>query len=211
MIEVSKGKIDAISGPLKFSEEGLKNKIRQMPLVGPLYGKLVYPEESIGTHHSSCVFVRSDSEFEYTKPASLDGKIIGAALNYDYGKEMNHYLEKRIVEDKGSVSLITGSNVFFQNLQKLVFKRVDAILMDKTGGLFAIKTAVEQGKLKPDSVKMLGCSGVPSYLYLCFSGTTPDKSKKLAAIFDKGIVELRKSGELELILNKYEIKDWLPR
>jgi len=208
MIEVSKGRIDAISGPLKFDKEALKVKIRQAPMIGPLYGELIYPERSIGVHHSSCVFVHSDAEWEYTGPSSLDGKIIGAGQNYDYGKEINLYLETRLAKDKDSVVLLTGNSVFAKNLKKLQHKRVDVVLMDKVSGNYAIQTAVKQGELGQGLVKLLGCSGMPAKLYLAFSGHTPDISKKLVSIFDKGIEELRKSGELKEILSKYGLQDW---
>lgn len=208
MIEVSQGRIDAISGPLKFDEEALKVKARQMPLIGPLYGELIYPERSVGIHHSSCVFVHSDDKWEYTGLSSLDGKTIGAGKNYDYGKETNLYLENRLIADKNSVVFVTGNSVFAKNLKKLKHKRVDVVLMDKVSGRHAIQTAVEQGELEEGLVKLLGCSGMPANLYLAFSSIAPEMSKKLAATFDKGIEELRKSGELKEILAKYGLQDW---
>tara|TARA_R110001592_G_scaffold65203_2_gene200287 strand:- start:7861 stop:8754 length:894 start_codon:yes stop_codon:yes gene_type:complete len=208
MIEVSNGRIDAISGPLKFDKEALKVKIRQEPMIGPLYAELIYPERNIGVHHSSCVFVHSDAEWEYSGLSSLDGKIIGAGKSYDYGTETNLYLENGLAKDKDSVVLLTGNSVFAKNLKKLEHKRVDVVLMDKVSGRHAIQTAVDQGELGQGLVKLLGCSGMPANLYLAFSGRTPDISKKLASTFDKGIEELRKSGELKEILSKYGLQDW---
>lgn len=208
MLEVSQGRIDAISGPLKFNIEALKVKIRQEPLIGPLYGELIYPERSVGIHHSSCAFVHSDASWEFTGLSSLDRKIIGAGKSYDYGKETNLYLENRFAEDKDSVVFITGNAVFAKNLKKLEYKRVDVVLMDKVSGRNAIQIAVKEGELEQDSVKFLGCSGMPAELYLAFSGRNPEMSKKLTSIFDKGIEDLRKSGELTEILSKYGLQDW---
>lgn len=208
MIEVSEGRIDAISGPLKFDTEALKVKIRQEPLIGPLYSELIYPERSIGIHHSSCVFVHSDAEWKYSGLSSLDGKIIGAGKSYDYGKETNLYLENRLAKDNDSVVLLTGNSVFAKNLKKLEHKRVDVVLMDKVSGRHAIQTAVKKGELGQDLIKLSGCSGMPASLYLAFSGHTPDISKQLASTFDKGIEGLRKSGELKEILSKYGLQDW---
>jgi polar amino acid transport system substrate-binding protein len=208
MIEVNKGRIDAISGPLKFDKEALKVKIRQEPLIGPLYGELIYPQKSVGIHHSSCVFVHSDANWEFTDLTSLDGKIIGAGQSYDYGTETNLYLENRLINDKDTIILLTGNSVFAKNLKKLEHKRIDVVLMDKVSGKHAIQTAVKQGKLEQDSVKLLGCSGIPASLFLAFSGHSPDKSKQLAKFFDNGIKVLRESGQLKEILSKYELQDW---
>jgi polar amino acid transport system substrate-binding protein len=208
MIEVNKGRIDAISGPLKFDKEALKIKIRQGPMIGPLYGELIYPEKNVGVHHSSCVFVHSDAEWEYTELSSLDGKTIGAGKNYDYGKETNLYLEERLAKDKDSVVFLTGNFVFTQNLKKLKHKRIDVVLMDRVSGRYAIQTAIAEREFESGLVKLLGCSGEPANLYLAFSGRTPDISKKLASTFDKGIAELRKSGVLKEILSKYGLQDW---
>jgi polar amino acid transport system substrate-binding protein len=203
MIEVSKGRVDAISRPLKFDKEALKIKIRQGPLIGPLYGELIYPKNNIGGHHSSCAFVHSDAKWEYTGPSSLDGKIVGAGKHYDYGKETNLYLEKHLVKDKGSVVLLIGNSVFAKNLKKLGHKRIDVVLMDKVSGKYAVQTSVKQGV-----VKLLGCSGVPANLYLAFSGRNSEISKKLAPIFDKGIEKLRNSGGFKEILIKYGLQHW---
>lgn len=208
MIEVSQGRLDAISGPLKFDKEALKVKIRQEPLIGPLYGELIYPERSVGIHHSSCAFIHSDAKWAFTGLSSLDGKIIGAGKSYDYGKETNLYLENRLAEDKDSVVFITGNSVFAKNLKKLEHKRIDVVLMDKVSGRNAIQIAVKEGELEQGSVKLLGCSGMPAELYLAFSGRSPDIARKLASIFDKGIEDLRQTGELKEILSKYGLQDW---
>lgn len=211
MLQVSKGHLDALSGPLKFDNKALEIKSRHLPEIGPLYGKLIYPQNTIGVHHSSCVFVRSDSKWDYSNFESLDQKSIGLALHYDYGSQMNLYLEKRAKINDSRLIMLTGDNVFSRLLRLLVRKRIDIILMDKVSGQFAIKSAIEEKQIKEGLVRLSGCSGVPASLYLAFSGYKKKQSKQLADIFDNGIISLRESGELNKILSKYGITDWEAR
>ena len=44
-------------------------------------------------------------------------------------------------------------------------------------------------------------------IFMAFS-PAKDSSKKYSQIFDEGLVELRKSGKLQEILDRYGVKDW---
>ena len=209
MVEVNKGNIDAISGPLRFSESELQDKVRQMPRIGPLYGEMIYPTETIGTHLSSCVFVRSNYDFVYSGVSSLDDQRVGAAHSYNYGEEMNEYLEKRMKNSSSRISKLSGNHIFIRNIKKLLLNRIDIVLMDRFSGNHAIQMAENEGVIESNSVSLAGCSGVPSYLYLAFSKANPEKSQRLAQIFDEGIRKIRQSGELQIILEKYGVQDWI--
>ncbi|MGL1885853.1 MAG: transporter substrate-binding domain-containing protein [Reichenbachiella sp.] len=209
MVEVNEGDIDAISGPLKFSPEDLKEKIRQMPLIGPMYGALKYPTMSVGVHHSSCVYKKGEDEWQYTTPKSLSGKAIGAAQNYDYGQEMNGFLEQYERNVDTRVERLTGDNIFHRNILRLNLKRIDVILMDRTGGKWAIKKAENKGVISPGQIVLSGCTGESAELYLAFSSTDAKRAQYLGEIFDRGVKRLRDSGKLQDILAKYGLVDWI--
>ncbi len=210
MMEVSGGRIDAISGPLKFSPEALEDKIRQWPVIGPLYGRLIYPEKTIGTHQSSCFFVRADSDWVFKSERSLDSQRLGTANAHDYGPLINAYIEEALKRgDRAHVQELSGDNMFLRNLKMLVSNRVDVVLIDRTSGSNTIKRAVDNGDLPVGSVKLSQCIGETQNLFLAFSGQYPERSKKLSRVFDKGIEQIRKSGELKTLLGKYGLDDWL--
>jgi polar amino acid transport system substrate-binding protein len=210
MMEVSEGRIDAISGPLQFSDDELKAKIRQLPRIGPLYARLIYPEQTIGTHQSSCFFVRSNSKWLYQGEMSLDKQRLGVANGHDYGPQMNAFLEKTIQgKNKHFVESLSGDNVFLRNLKKLVGERVDILLIDRTSGSHMIKTAEDKGEIPAGSAKLSACIGSTQNLYLSFGDQAPARAKMLARVFDKGIVHIRKSGELQRLLDKYGLDDWM--
>lgn len=209
MAEVSEGRLNAISGPLQFSGAALQDKIRQWPRIGPLYARLIYPEQTIGTHHSSCFFIRSDFEWSYGGESSLENQRLGIANAHDYGPEMNAYIESALRgKNNHLIEKLSGQNLFLRNLKKLATNRVDISLIDRISGYHAIKIAEDTGEIPAGSVKLANCTGSAQNLYLGFSDQTPERSKHLARIFDEGIVGIRKSGELKHLLDKYGLKDW---
>lgn len=212
MLEVSLGRVDAISLPLKFTGAALQDKIRQLPEIGRLYGRLIYTERPIGTHQSSCFFVRSNSEWVYDDEGSLESQRIGVANDHDYGPEMNAYLEKaRLGGNSDLIRELSGANMFLRNLKMLVARRLDIVLIDRVSGSYTIKQAEKDGEVPAGSIKLSGCIGSAQELFLGFSDKTPERSRKLARIFDDGIVRMRRSGELKSLLDKYGLDDWVKK
>jgi len=210
MAEVSEGRLDAISGPLQFLGVALQDKIRQWPEIGPLYARLIYPEQTIGTHQSSCFFVRSDSKWTYDGEHSLDGQRIGTANAHDYGPRLNAYLENaKRGENKNFIQELSGDNMFLRNLQKLEANRVDILFIDRISGSNSIKKSEDIGDIPTGSVKLALCIDSPQKLYLAFGDQNPERSQTLARVFDEGIIRIRKSGVLKAILDKYGLNDWI--
>jgi polar amino acid transport system substrate-binding protein len=58
-----------------------------------------------------------------------------------------------------------------------------------------------------DKIECAGYGDEPAMIYIAFS---PSKqgSADYARILSEGIIELRKTGELQVILNKYGLQDW---
>jgi len=211
MVEADEGRVDAVSGPLKFSGEALKDKIRQIPKMGYIYGRLIYSEKPVALYYPSCFFVRGDSGWKYEGVDSMHGFKIGSVRDFDYGTIINAYFEKvRNSGDKNALQELRGQDLAKRNLKKLKFKRVDIVLGDRDNYSYAIKTMANEGTIPPGSIKLAGCTPEGrAPLYIGFTPKTPEKSKKLARIYDMGIERLRKSGELQKILDKYGIEDWV--
>ncbi len=210
MVETDEGRVDAVSGPLKFSGEALKDKIRQLPNMGHIYGRLIYPDKAVALYHASCFFVRGDSSWKYDGVDSLHGFKIGSVRDFDYGTIINAYFEKlRKSADEMALQELKGKDLVKRNLMKLKLERVDIVLGDRNNYSYAIKTMADEGTIPSGSIKLSGCTPEGrAPLYIGFTPKTPEKSEKLARIYDIGIERLRKSGELQKILDKYGIKDW---
>lgn len=210
MFEVRDGRLDAISLPLQFSRIELQAIKRQRPKIAPLYARLIYTKQTIGTHQSSCFFVRSDSDWVYEGENSFEGQLLGVASGHDYGPTMNAFIEKSKNRNGDSlIQVLSGNDVFIRNLKMLVNKRVDIVLINHTSGSNTIKQGEDKGDLPAGSVKLSQCIGDAQNLYLGFSDNNPERSKRLAGVFDEGIVRIRNSGELKALLDKYGLDDWV--
>ena len=58
-----------------------------------------------------------------------------------------------------------------------------------------------------NKLKSAGIAAKPNKAYIAFSPVLP-KSEEYAQILSNGMIELRKTGKLEKILNKYGLTDW---
>jgi len=103
--------------------------------------------------------------------------------------------------DDRRVELIGGDTALEMNLKKLLVGRIDTTM--DAGPVLAYK--LMQLKLG-DKVELAG-SVDPTENFIAFSPVNP-KSREYAAILDRGIAEMRASGRLGQILQRYGVKDW---
>ena len=97
----------------------------------------------------------------------------------------------------------TGDDALPKLLKMLQAGRIDAILEDVSVMSYALITnGVPSGQ-----VVSAGASGEANDLYIVFA-PGKENSKKYSDQFSAGIVELRKSGKLKQILDRYSVKDW---
>ena len=62
--------------------------------------------------------------------------------------------------------------------------------------------------IESSKIKSAGSPGSGVLLYVPFSPRYQE-SRELVEIYDRGIIQLRESGELDNILTRYHMKDWL--
>jgi len=204
------GIVDAISGPIKIeSDLEMKIKIRQNENTGYIYSKLIYSKEPISLYHSSCFFGRRDMEWKYKGIQSLFPYRMAVVKNFDYGVELNNYIEVEASKNNTHrVQLMFGNDIPVRHFKMLSRRRVDLVLADLQVGLYTIKKMEKEKQLKNDSMKLLGCTEQGRrHLYVGFSPERPKESRLLAQVFDQGINRLRSSGRLKLILDKYGLSD----
>lgn len=159
----------------------------------------VFPNEAAAVIDNTFV-VKKGNAWKYAGAASLDKLKLGAIQGYSYSGEVGDYIAAN-AKNATRVDMVGGDNALEMNLKKLAAGRVDVTVDAKP--VLAYKLL----KLNlADKVEYAG-SVDPSAIYIAFSPANP-KSKEYAAILDKGIAEMRASGRLKQILDRYGVSDW---
>ncbi|WP_286234243.1 substrate-binding periplasmic protein [Thalassotalea sediminis] len=160
---------------------------------------LVYPMLAIGSQQM-CFFSLTDNLWKYTGEKSLNNLRIGIAKDTSI-KELNNFLQTNAHQFQFQPYL---DRYVDQNYRKLLKGRIDTFLFTKN------TTKWELRKLKVDhELRVSGClRREPIYL-----GFTPTKQKKeliekLSKKFDVGMHQLLASGQLETILEEYQLKQF---
>ena len=160
----------------------------------------IFPDKEqamIGFH----MFTSKDNSWTYKGLSSLDNILLGAIKDYSYLDEIDAYIGKN-KNNRRRVFLGHGDDPLKKNTQLLLYDRRNAII--ETDLVFW-HVATQMGV--QNKLKSAGIAAKPNKAYIAFSPALP-KSKEYARILSIGMVELRKTGELEKIINKYDLTDW---
>lgn len=180
LADVAKGKLDGAIGV--DYEDGLVTPAEPVVMV------------------SSDFFVLKKTAWRYNGIASLEAISFADAEGYTYGEPLDSYKAKHAGTSK--VQLAGGDAPLVTNIRKLMAGRVDTVL--ETPEVFW-DAVVRMGLAKTDFVN----AGTVVKLSPCYVGFTPnERGKKLAAVYDAKMAELRKSGRLAKILERYGMTDW---
>lgn len=161
--------------------------------------ELVFPAEPIGMWDSTFL-VREGESWRYNGPASLPDIKVGGIIGYYYMEPVGAYVEAN-KGDRSRVDLIGGRTPLDQNLRKLQAGRIDATVESR---------AVLDYKLRAMGAGhgLAFAGGTESGpIYIAFSPRHP-KAREYARILDQGIADLRTSGRLRKILDRYGVSDW---
>ena len=160
----------------------------------------VFPDEELARNVLS-FYVLKKSQWQFKGPASIENVSIGVAAGYDYRHWLNDYIKSHSADER-RVQVVAGENSLKQNLQKLMLKRIDVVVDNEAAIRFTAKT---MGIL--DEIKPAGYGVEPAYIYIAFSPNRPE-SPMLARQLSDGIFQLRRSGQLKAILDRYGLIDW---
>jgi polar amino acid transport system substrate-binding protein len=160
----------------------------------------VFPDEELA-RNVLAFYVRSDHPWRFDGPASIETVSIGVAAGYDYRRWLNDYIQVHRGNDR-RVQIVAGANPLKQNLQKLLLKRIDVVVDTEAAIRF---TAKEMGVL--EEIHAAGYGVETAYIYITFSPVLT-VSPKLASLLSKGVADLRRSGRLQRILDRYGLRDW---
>lgn len=162
----------------------------------------IFPENEQGLSRMG-FFVKKGAPWRYTGIQSLQDIRVGTVISYSYGEILDEYFSKHR-NDKLKVQWVGGDlgNPLKQNTKKLLYGRIDTFIEEyKVFAIFAEKQGIA------DKIELAGYPDEGHHMYIAFSPKL-QTSKKYAKILSDGMIALRKSGELEKIMNKYGFSDW---
>ncbi|NFV80934.1 substrate-binding periplasmic protein [Magnetospirillum aberrantis] len=159
----------------------------------------VFPALAVAVTDTTFV-VRKDNPWRYTGPDSLSQLLLGGILGYSYDGAVGNYVHTN-ARDGARVDLVGGDTALEMNLRKLVAGRIGATMDAKPVLAYKIKEMGLAGE-----VAYAG-SVDPTENFIAFSPAL-SKARDYAAIWDKGLAEMRESGRLAQILDRYGVSDW---
>ncbi|HOT46245.1 MAG TPA: transporter substrate-binding domain-containing protein [Spirochaetota bacterium] len=161
---------------------------------------LVFPEEPIGKE-TNAFFVKRGTTWRYTGVSSLERIKIGVIDGYNYDPAVDEYIKRN--RNSLKVQVMVGDRPVEKNIKKLLLGRFDAVLET----VDVMNWTLSMMNIGPDKVVEAGRIPTQLFMYVAFS---PKRKSSLehVRIFDRGIRDLRYSGKLKTILQRYSQADW---
>ena len=160
----------------------------------------VFTSESLGIDYMA-FYSRSDAPpFHYRSLADLQDKVLAVNGGYGYTDEMDAYINS--ASNSPALQITRGDQPLQRNIRMLLAGRVDLVLesipsVEQTAKQMGVANKLKRAALLPGS----------PHIYIACSPQKPTSLEYVKAL-DEGIRELRRSGELQRILDKYGMKDW---
>lgn len=162
--------------------------------------EFVFPREHLG-RVTMAIFTTGDFAWDYQGVGSLAEVRLGVISGYDYGPEVNAHLRQH-AGNLEKVDFSGGENAFSKNVEKLCQGSVDAIVESET----VFFAQIARMGLDQNEFRKVAELGDPYAVYVAFSPER-EESAQLAAAWDRGMAELRASGDLEKILTRYGLQE----
>ena len=159
--------------------------------------KLIFPNEAIGLTRN-CFFAKPDQSWEYSGVESLLSATIAVVDGYIYG-DIDDYLET----GGGRVIKLIGSETdMMKRLTELVdIDRATAFVQDFAVADYFFRSAGLSGRYKA-----VGC--LPHIEIKIGFSPNDKRSAGFSREFDVQIDKLRRTGALQTILDRYDVRDW---
>ncbi len=146
------------------------------------------------------MYVKQGDTWRYGGIPSLSNKQLGVIGSYAYSEELDQYIAKR--KDTEKVQVVKADKALRQNIGKLLSGRIDVLVE------FDLIMEAKLAELKY-SQKIIAAGEITEgeSLYIA-CGPNKASSAKYIEMFSNGLLNLRKSGRLKSILDKYGLQDW---
>jgi polar amino acid transport system substrate-binding protein len=141
--------------------------------------------------------------WRYRGMASLADVVLGVSAGYSYGSQIDAYIADPL--NQNYIHVLFGTDPLAQGLKMLSAGRIDVMVEDES----VFRYYVEQHPVDENYVNagVIDNPETDTNVYIAFSPAKPE-SARLAETLSRGIAELRASGELSSILQRYGLKDW---
>lgn len=160
----------------------------------------VFPAEELA-QNKLAFYVKKGETWRYNGHTSIMNTTIGTIAGYDYRPWLLDYIETN-KNNPAKVQVLYGDEPLRRNLGKLLAGQIKVVVDTEA----AIRHISEEMKIQ-DQIECAGYGDEPAMIYIAFS-PSKQESADYARILSEGIIELRKTGELQKFLNKYGLQDW---
>ncbi|NQZ25560.1 MAG: transporter substrate-binding domain-containing protein [Colwellia sp.] len=160
----------------------------------------IYPENEQGLIGFS-FFTLGKSNWRYQQINSLNNKLLAVADGYAYTDSLDSYIKVHQA-DVSRIYTAFGNQPLTENIALLEQGLIDVLVETEAVFWYSSKQSNQQEKFN-----MVGILAPAKPVYIAFSPAI-EASQQYADILSEGIVRLRNSGELSLILAKYGLVDW---
>jgi polar amino acid transport system substrate-binding protein len=146
-------------------------------------------------------YVKNDSTWQYSDIDSLKNISIGIVADYKYSQRIDAYL-KNNANDTRRVQAARGTHPLQSNIKKLLLGRIDTVLESRD----VMKNYLSEHDLHHQITFAGALPPTPNEeVFIAFSPALPD-SKHYATILADEMKQLKKSGDLKKIFERYGIQ-----
>jgi polar amino acid transport system substrate-binding protein len=138
------------------------------------------------------LFFNRNRPLDWQQLSDLKGKNIGVTNGYSYGENLNSLINDRTL-------FADQANTDAQNFAKLLANRIDAFPCEEIIGMHIIRS-----QLDAEALQQINISAKPVHeepMYLLISRRYPN-AEQLMRLFNAGLAQMKRSGELDAILKK---------
>jgi len=152
----------------------------------------VFPDEPISSSRY-CFYTAANSQWKYTGVESIATLRIGIIKGYSYGDALDRAIRSKHYDFETEY----GDDLTIRMAKMMMAGRLDAFVEDE-------KLLAYLRKMNPElKLRKAGCEKA-SDTYMAISPKSP-QAQRYAKIFSDGMKELKRSGELTRILERYGI------
>lgn len=159
---------------------------------------LTLPAEPIGSV-ATCLLTLAGSKWTYDNVGSFRNTKIGVIKGYTYWPALDTYIERNA--GKETVYVAEGDDPLDLLMTKLQKGEIDVVVESEPILLWYLRSH----NLDRATFRVV-FKGTNDPIFVAFAPN--EDGKRFAAILDEGIRELRKSGELTKLLQRYGLRDW---
>jgi polar amino acid transport system substrate-binding protein len=146
-------------------------------------------------------FAVAESDWHYTGIDSLRDVRLAVIPDYSYGEEIDAWIEQNRDDPARILTVTSPGRVAMSAVSRVVTGRADVFIEDRNVMRQILATLNMKGRLTD--------RGQVAEAEEIFIACSPGRGERWAKLFSEGTQRLRASGELDAILAKYSLVDWL--